>query len=435
MSLNAPPSPGLTPPSPGLLNSTSELTIGSSVLVREKVRPLGRDVLWSDSRYAVLFSNLDGIDAKDLALRLDWLAAHNPHLALDRLHARGSSEHRDPPANSAPSSSILSVHQPVPGKGPHGWVQDFFATDHEAILRVCLVGEDCFFVVSHVLGDFAGVIALCEFVLLGGDGHHLEGLKPTGFPVIGRAMLRALRRHPMRLLRAPFKLLPNGLRKSLGPRQAGVAAHPGPIRLICWPKGISNGSDTHHRSAPSIAEITLCAIRAADALGIPYHPKVSILVNCRHWLERSGRPLLGNLATVTPVMVSPDVHEREVTRQLMQDFRENLPLTRLALTHLYGAARAAFAGGKPAPQAAVRNAEPPRLVITNLGEIQMMTRLRRAFPRARFSGTPAMPIEGSCTLVVFSDMQVDHVGIISNCQLTADDAERWTKAILDMLHS
>jgi hypothetical protein len=385
--------------------------------------------------------NLKGLDRKAVATRLDWLVANNPHLALDRLHAKGSRDYRDEQYLSSPSGSIISSRDPIPGKDSPAWVTEFFARDQEAVLRVCLVGDDCYFVVSHVLGDFTGVLALCEFILLGGDDSHLVDLKPAGFPVIARAVARNLRRHPVPMLRANAAILGKAVRALFTravDQENAKSTTSGPIRLICWPKpardGMSGSSESKRKSPPNAAKVVACALRAAADLGIRYHTSVSVLVDCRHWLDSSRRPLLGNLASVTSIDVSSGVRERDIIRQLTRDFRGHSPLIRLMLSHVYGGISASFKRRNTANQAPSESrSDVLRMVITNLGAIRMMDTLRKTFPEAKFSGTPAMPIEGYSTIVIYTDMGVEEVGIISNSQLTADDAYRWRDRILEML--
>jgi hypothetical protein len=412
-----------------------------------KVRPLDRDIVWSGGRYAVVFSHLKGMDRGSLTTRLDWLVQNNPHLALDRLHQRGSRTYREQPPTLSASDLILSVHDPLPGRDLQSWATEFMWSAPEAILRIHLVGDDCYFLVSHLLGDFSGILPLCEFVLRGGDGNQLVNLRPTGTPPLVRAVAHKFRRQPSAVLRTGVEILsgPAGDARApaaeLGADSSTIET--APISVACWPKPYrdivgDNHSDSGHarNSAPGTAKIISVALKAATDLGIANHPIVSVLVDCRHWLGPSKSPLVGNLASVIPIDTTMGTDEGNLGRQLKKHFRQSSPLIRLMMSDIYarffsrlkrsGATRKASSPGR---------ADPVKLIVTNLGEITMMRGLRQTFPEAMFSGMISPPLEGFSTLLIYRVLDNDAVGMLSNCHLGADDVNRWRNLIVERLFS
>jgi hypothetical protein len=425
-------------------SGTADVPRKNNVHAGTKASPLARDILWSGGRYAVVFSRLSGMDRDALAARLDWLVANNPHLALDRSHQRGSRAYRERQPKAPASSLIFAVHEPVPGRGQQSWATEFMAESPEAIFQIRLVGDDYYFLISHLLGDFSGVLPLCEFVLRGGDGSRLVDLRPTPSSLIMRAVGRKLRRQPLAVWRTGKEILSGAARgarpNSVTSGVTSVAPRQPPIRVACWPAayrgtlGYQAESASRPGSSPlSTAKIITEAVKAAADLGIPLDQSVSVLVDCRHWLGPSESPLVGNLASVLPIDAAPGGNDGNVSRQLRKHFRESSPLIRLMLSDIYVRFFARWKRRASTQRSGASTSDAIKLIVTNLGEIKMMGPLRETFPEAGFSGVISAPTEGCSTLFLFKFLDKEEIGMLSTSHLSFEDVRKWRDVILERL--
>lgn len=225
---------------------------------------------------------------------------------------------------------------------------------HRQPLEVVICGEHLVVDYSHGLGDGRLGLALLA-TLAGGD---VAGARPLARGLTGNAIGDAMRhhflRHPARvrdMLRArshnkigaldhaePDHVEPDHVEPDHDARsQSGGIGRchtvtgflpPGPQAAVqAWVKERHPGA--------SRASVTIALLMAAlRAEAVPLDDRVSVLIDCRRYLDPGNRDGFGNFAVAIPVLMPPNATPADVTRAVRTVTESGWPIAVLAVAEI-----------------------------------------------------------------------------------------------------